>query len=61
VFSLLNITFSMGIMVGPMLGSALADLAGLTPAMAILALGFLAYLVPLAAHRRADLKAVPEP
>jgi len=57
VFSLLNITFSMGIMAGPMLGSALADLVGLGLAMAILAAGFLAYLAPLAAHALADLKA----
>jgi MFS family permease len=56
VFSLLNITFSMGIMAGPMLGSVLADLLGLPLATAILAAGFLAYLFPLAAHRLADLQ-----
>jgi len=54
VFSLLNITFSLGVMVGPILGSALVDLLGLKPAMAVLAGGFIAYLLPLSAHRRDD-------
>jgi predicted MFS family arabinose efflux permease len=56
VFSLLNITFSLGIMVGPMLGSALADLVGLRAAMALLAAGFACYLVPLAAYRTTDFR-----
>jgi MFS family permease len=47
VFSLLNIAFSLGLMVGPMAGSALADLVGLKPAMAVLAAGFVAYLLAL--------------
>lgn len=54
VFSLLNITFSLGIMAGPVLGSAMADWMGLQTAMAILALGFLLYLVPLAACGKAS-------
>lgn len=56
VFSLLNITFSLGIMAGPMVGSALEDLVGMAPALAILALGFLAYQLPLATHRWADVR-----
>ncbi len=56
VFSLLNITFSLGIMVGPMLGSVLADLVGLRAAMALLAAGFVCYLAPLAACRTADVR-----
>jgi len=52
VFSLLNITFSIGIMAGPVLGSALADLLGLEAGMAVLAAGFAAYLLPLARVRR---------
>jgi predicted MFS family arabinose efflux permease len=52
VFSLLNITFSLGIMAGPLVGSALADLLGLKAAMAILASGFLLYLAPLSGRRQ---------
>lgn len=52
VFSLLNITFSLGIMAGPVLGSALADLLGLKLGMAGLAAGFALYLLPLARVRR---------
>jgi len=51
VFSLLNIAFSLGLMVGPLLGSALTDLMGLKLAMAALAAGFLVYLAPLARQR----------
>jgi len=51
VFSLLNIAFSLGIMTGPLAGSALTDLLGLQAAMAILAAGLLLYLVPLARCR----------
>jgi len=47
VFSLLNIAFSLGLMVGPMAGSALTDLVGLKVAMAVLAAAFLAYLPAL--------------
>jgi MFS transporter, DHA1 family, solute carrier family 18 (vesicular amine transporter), member 1/2 len=60
VFSLLNITFSLGLMAGPMLGSALEDLVGLNLAMGILAAAFVGYLVPLYAHRRADLRSAGE-
>ena len=52
VFSLLNIAFSLGIMAGPLAGSALTDLLGLQAAMAILAAGLLLYLVPLAPCRQ---------
>jgi len=48
VFSLLNITFSMGIMTGPVAGSILAEHLGLGVTMALFAAGFLLYLVPLA-------------
>ena len=61
VFSLLNITFSLGIMTGPILGSALADLVGLKLAMALLGAGFIAYLAPLSAHGRGDLHQQPLP
>ena len=47
VFSLLNIAFSLGLMAGPLLGSALTDLMGLKAAMAGLAVGFALYLLPL--------------
>ena len=47
VFSLLNIAFSLGMMAGPVLGSALTDLVGLRLAMVLVAGGFLAYLAPL--------------
>jgi len=47
VFSLLNIAFSLGLMVGPILGSALTDLAGLKVAMGGLSGVFLLYLIPL--------------
>jgi DHA1 family solute carrier family 18 vesicular amine transporter 1/2 len=62
VFSLLNVTFSLGVMVGPILGSALVDLVGLKATMAILAAGFAAYLLPLSAHRQDDrgTAAVPD-
>jgi len=43
VFGLLNIAFSLGLMVGPLLGSTLADHLGLKGAMGILALGFVLY------------------
>jgi multidrug resistance protein len=55
VFSLLNITFSLGILVGPVLGSVLADWWGLRAAMGILAAGFVLYLAPVAAYRKAGL------
>lgn len=44
VFSVLNIAFSLGLMLGPILGSILADLAGLKAAMGGLAFVFLLYL-----------------
>jgi MFS family permease len=44
VFGLLNIAFSLGLMVGPLLGSALTDRLGLKPAMGLLAVGFVLYL-----------------
>jgi MFS family permease len=47
VFSLLNIAFSLGLMAGPILGSALTDLLGLKVAMGVLSLGFAAYLLPV--------------
>jgi MFS transporter, DHA1 family, solute carrier family 18 (vesicular amine transporter), member 1/2 len=52
VFSLLNIAFSLGLMLGPILGSALTDLVGLKPAMGVLAACFTLYLVPLAGGLR---------
>jgi multidrug resistance protein len=48
VFSLLNIAFSLGLMAGPLLGSALTDLLGLKVAMGALSAGFALYLIPLA-------------
>jgi predicted MFS family arabinose efflux permease len=52
VFSLLNITFSLGIMAGPVLGSVLTDILGLELGLAALACGFALYLLPLAGHGR---------
>lgn len=43
VFSLLNISFALGMMLGPMVGSWLTDEAGLGAAMGILAGAFLLY------------------
>ncbi len=51
VFSLLNIAFSLGMMAGPVMGSVLTDLAGLRPAMVLLAAAFLLYLIPMASPR----------
>ncbi len=51
VFSLLNIAFSLGLMVGPVVGSALADLAGLKAAMGLLAVAFLLYPLALRPSR----------
>jgi multidrug resistance protein len=47
VFSLLNLAFSLGLMAGPILGSALTDLLGLNMAMGLLSLGLVAYLLPI--------------
>lgn len=47
VFSLLNMAFAFGIMVGPLLTSALDDLLGLRPALALIAVAFALYQVPL--------------
>jgi MFS family permease len=55
VFSLLNITFSLGLLAGPVLGSALADLLGLGPAMGLLAAGFVLYQIPLARVARSRM------
>ena len=51
VFSLLNISFSLGLMVGPMLGSALTDWVGLKAALGVVATGFALYLLPLSLGR----------
>jgi multidrug resistance protein len=60
VFSLLNITFSLGMVVGPVLGSLLTDGFGLRAAMALLAAGFLLYLPLLAGVKdRSHTGAVP--
>jgi len=45
-FALLNMSFSLGIMVGPMVGSALVDLVGLPAALAGFALVCACYLLP---------------
>jgi multidrug resistance protein len=49
VFSLLNIAFSLGMMAGPLLGSALTDLVGMKVALVVLSCAFFLYLIPLAA------------
>ena len=53
VFSLLNIAFSLGMMLGPILGSAMADLIGLKLALTVVGGCFLVYLWPLGSVRRA--------
>jgi MFS family permease len=47
VFSLVNMAFALGIMVGPVLVSSLEDMLGLQWALALLAAGFALYLVPV--------------
>ena len=47
VFSLLNVAFSLGMLVGPVVGSVLTDLIGLKPAMGLLAACFIMYLAPV--------------
>ncbi|HTH40388.1 MAG TPA: MFS transporter, partial [Rhodocyclaceae bacterium] len=59
VFSLLNITFSLGLVLGPMLGSALTDWLGLKVALLVLAAGFLLYLPLLAGLREKMGNAAP--
>ena len=54
VFSLLNVAFSLGMLIGPLVGSVLTDLAGMNAAMEILAAafaGYLLFLVPRGAAR----------
>jgi len=51
VFSLLNIAFSLGLMAGPILGSALTDLVGLRTAMGIVAAAFGLYFLLLPSGR----------
>jgi MFS family permease len=50
VFSLLNMAFALGMMLGPMVGSWLTDLAGLRVALGLLAVAFVGYLVPLSSR-----------
>jgi len=51
VFSLLNVSFALGMVVGPVLGSLLTDGLGLPLAMVVAAAGFLLYLPLLAGPR----------
>lgn len=46
-FSILNIAFALGILVGPLAGSALADALGLKATLVLFALGFVLYQIPL--------------
>lgn len=56
VFGILNISYALGMLVGPLLGSVLTAALGLKGAMVLLALGFLAFL-PNLRH----LKGLPVP
>jgi MFS family permease len=47
VFSLLNLAFALGILGGPLLGSALADRAGTLAALLALAAGLALYVIPV--------------
>jgi MFS transporter, DHA1 family, solute carrier family 18 (vesicular amine transporter), member 1/2 len=47
VFSLLNIAYGLGMMIGPMMGSWMTDRLGLPATSLLVAAAFLAFLVPL--------------
>lgn len=47
VFGILNLSYALGMLLGPLIGSLLTAALGLRGAMALLALGFLAYLPAL--------------
>jgi MFS family permease len=51
VFSLVNIAYAVGMMAGPLVGSALVEAAGLRGALVAMAAVFAAYLVPLGRMR----------
>lgn len=49
VFSLLNVAFALGMLAGPLLGSVLADAAGVGAAMCVLAAALALYVMPVRA------------
>ena len=51
VFSLVNVVYAVGMMAGPLVGSALVEAVGLRGALVATAVLFAAYLVPLARMR----------